>query len=213
MLELDRVWVRFGYRAVLRGVSLAVGPGEVVLVTGANGAGKSTLLRVAALLQRPEMGEVRIQGRPVDLEELRLRRAIGYLGHAPGVYGRLTARENLELFARLVGVAADVGRWLEWAGLRLQADEAVATFSRGMRQRLALARTFMADPAVVLLDEPFASLDEVAAGRLRAVLAEGKAAGRAAVVVTHDPRALADLADREVRLEGGRLAPAGGGAP
>lgn len=187
---------RFGPRWVLREVSLDVAPGDVLLLVGHNGAGKTTLLRILAGLSRPTRGEVA------------RRAAVGMVAHHSMLYDALTARENLAFFARLHGLAARerTAALLERLGLDAVADERVATFSRGMVQRLAIARALLHDPAVLLLDEPLNGLDESATGTVLQVLEERRAQGGAAVVASHQFAELVGLASRIAYLVKGRLA-------
>jgi heme exporter protein A len=163
---------RFGDRRVFAGVDLELADG-LLLVTGPNGSGKTTLLRVLARLAAPSAGTL----------ELPAREQIGYLGHAPNVYRELTALENLTLFARLYRVERErVGMLLERFGLWEARNERVATFSRGMQQRLGLCRALLHDPSLLVLDEPTNALDAQGLELLDAVLDEE----RLHVVATHD---------------------------
>lgn len=188
---------RYGYRAVLRDVSLTLDAGEVVLLLGPNGAGKTTLLRVLAGLLRPGAGQVERYA------------PIGLVAHDAMVYDALTARENLQFFARLHGVAAEVpDRLLERVGLLDRADDWAGTFSRGMIQRLSIARALLPAPGVLLLDEPLTGLDRRSTDVVREALAELRAAGTAMLAVTHRPEELSGIATRALELEGGSLHPA-----
>ncbi len=187
---------RYGGRWVLRDVSLSVAPGEVMLLVGHNGAGKTTLLRVLAGLVRPTRGEVVRCAPP------------GVVAHHSMLYDALTARENLAFFARLHGVA-DRGRvphLLDRLGLAAVADQRIATFSRGMLQRLAIARALLDDPALLLLDEPLNGLDEAATDIVLNVLEERRVRGGAVVVASHQFAELVALATRIGYLVAGRLA-------
>jgi heme exporter protein A len=181
---------RFGDKRVLTGLDLDVAEGEFLLVTGPNGAGKTTLLRVLAGLYAPSAGE---------LEVAADRGRIGFVAHEPLVYRELTAIENLDLFGRLYRVPERrerVGMLLERFGLWEARAERAGSFSRGMLQRLALCRAFLHEPALLLLDEPFAALDEQGAELLQSELA-----GRGTVVVAaHDPVRLEGLATNRLAL-------------
>jgi len=173
----------FGEKRVLEALDLDVPRGGFVLVTGPNGSGKTTLLRLCAGLYAPTGGELK-----VDVE----RGAIGFLAHEPLVYRELTALENLDLYGRLYRLPERrerAGAMLERFGLWRARNERAGTFSRGMLQRLALCRTFLHDPDLLLLDEPFDGLDAEGADLLHAELAER--ASVTALVATHDPEALA----------------------
>ena len=197
--ELTR---RYGERLALDRVSLSVAPGERLLLTGGNGAGKTTLLRVLATVLRPHAGEVEIGGHALPREAGRVRATIGYLGHEPLVYPALTVDENLQLYAALYRVGdGEVDAALERVGLERRRRDAAGDLSRGLRQRLGLARALLHRPLLLLLDEPTTGLDDEGRERLRAVL-DGHAG--AAVIATHEPAWFAGLAGRELRLEAGR---------
>jgi heme exporter protein A len=183
---------RFGDKRVLDGLDLDVARGAFVLVTGPNGSGKTTLLRLCAGLYAPTGGE---------LEVTPPRGAIGFLAHEPLVYRELTALENLDLYGRLYRLPERrerAGAMLERFGLWRVRNDLVATFSRGMTQRLALCRAFLHDPDLLLLDEPFEGLDAEGADLLHAELAER--ANATALVATHDPEAFAARATARLAL-------------
>lgn len=206
-----------GEHPALRQVEFALRPGEVLAVLGHNGAGKTTLLHILALVARPTSGTVRIGGRDmVGAERLAARASIGLLAHQTFLYDELTARENLEFFARLYGLAggrALAERQLEAAGLAEVGDELVRHFSRGMRQRLALARTFLHQPELALLDEPFTGLDESASKTLRELVASWRRAGRTVVLSSHDRAQALELATTILVLDRGRMAHFGESTP
>ena len=152
---------------------------------GGNGAGKTTLLRVLATLLRPHEGAATVLGASLPDESWKARGQVGFLGHEPLLYRDLSARENLRFHARLHGVAQDrVGELLDAVGLTRRADEPISGFSRGMVQRVAVARAVLHDPKLLLLDEPRANLDPAAAELLEPLI--GRASGRTRVLVTHD---------------------------
>jgi heme ABC exporter ATP-binding subunit CcmA len=194
---------RFGDRRALAGVDLELRDGEVMLLTGPNGAGKTTLLRILATVLKPTAGSAEVGGHPLPKEANAARAAVGYAGHEALVYPALTARENLELYAALHGTPERaVGEALERVGLAARATTRASELSRGMRQRLSLARATLHGPALLLLDEPTTGLDEDGRGVLRSLLADGGSA----VVATHEPEWFAGVADRSVRLDAGRVA-------
>lgn len=200
VLTLDRVAKFYGDKLVLRDVSLELPAGSVLLVAGENGAGKSTLLKVMAGLSRPSAGEVR-QGIP--------QRLVGYLGHQTFLYPRLTALENLRFWARLFEVPAEEPRLLEALarmGLAAAAHEEAGTFSRGMAQRLSLARVFLTAPQLVFLDEPGAGLDVRSREVLRREIAAARDRGAALVWVSHALAEDQGSADLVLCLERGRAA-------
>ena len=195
---------RFGERAALDGVDLHLGRGEFVLVTGPNGAGKTTLLRILATVLRPTEGAVAVAGHALPRAAAAARPLIGYVAHGPLTYPGLTAHENLELYAALYGVPAEwIGPALGRVGLGGRGRDPVAEFSRGMAQRLALARAVLHRPSLLLLDEPTAGLDSDGRDLLREVLSEP---GRTVIVSTHEPAWFDGLATAEVRLADGRAA-------
>lgn len=211
--DFDRVAVRdvsrhYGRRRALARVSLDCRAGEVLGLLGPNGAGKSTLLAILATLLAPSTGEVLYGDRTAKAAGPVLRARLGFLSHDLHLYPELTARENLQFFARLYGLDAvgeRVTRALERAGLLERADDIVSGFSRGMRQRLALERTLLHDPRLLLLDEPFTGLDDASVAALVARLRELRQGSRITVVVTHDLDVADMLLDRVAVLKDGRL--------
>jgi heme exporter protein A len=205
-IDVAKVSRVYGQKRALHAVDLRIAAGESIALVGPNGAGKSTLVGILATMVVPSTGEVRYGGRPADAE---IRRAIGVVAHESLLYGDLTGRENLRFFAALYGVgdprsAADEA--LRRVALDEQAaDRATRTYSRGMLQRLALARALIHRPQLLLLDEPFTGLDRQGIDLLRRLLAEERARGAMLVVVTHDFDAAADLVDRVLVLDRGRV--------
>jgi heme exporter protein A len=187
-------------------VDVELATGECLAVLGPNGAGKSTLLKMLATLLRADAGELAVCGHPLPDRAGAARGEIGYLGHDPLVYLDLTARQNLELYADLYGLPdprrlADDA--LDRVGLLARSYDLVRTFSRGMAQRLGLARVLLHDPRLLLLDEPYAGLDAAGAHLLDAVLADASA-GRGVVIVTHEVERGVALAGRLLVLRAGR---------
>ncbi len=203
---------RFGRATALSALDLDLPAGSSLAVLGPNGAGKSTLLRLVAGLARPSDGTAALGGIPAHHREA--RRRVGYIGHASLLYGALTARENLEFAARLYGCddpAARAAALLAQAELEHAADRSVAAFSRGMLQRVAIARGLVHDPAVVLLDEPFTGLDRAAAERLTQQLAQLREDGRTLMLVTHALDRAAQLCDASLVLSEGSVVHTGSG--
>ena len=197
---------RFGRSVALAGIDLVLPKGASLAVLGPNGAGKSTLLRLIAGLARPTSGSLYVAGTPAHHPAARA--LVGFIGHASLLYPSLSARENLLFAARLqqvTGAAMRIEQLLETSGLARVADVPIAGFSRGMSQRLSIARGLVHDPPLLLLDEPFTGLDPGAAARLAERLASLHAAGRTLVLVTHDPKRAAELSDRAIVLAGGRV--------
>jgi heme ABC exporter ATP-binding subunit CcmA len=193
VLTARRLGKRFGEKRVLRGIDLTLPRGGFLVVTGPNGAGKTTLLRICAGLAQPTEGTI---------ERSATRAQVGYLGHEPLVYRELTALENLELYGRLYRVPERrerVGMLLERFGLWEVRHERVASYSRGMTQRLALCRVLLHQPGLLVLDEPYSALDEAGAELLDAQLAELRGE-RSFLVSTHDPARVEPLASGALAL-------------
>ena len=207
-LTIDDVSRHYGRRRALSHVSLTLQTGQLVALLGPNGAGKSTLLGMLATLIRPSVGAIHYGDHNAKEATFRLRDQIGFLSHDLQLYSELTARENLEFFARLYGLDDPTDRAteaLEQSGLRPRADDVVDGYSRGMRQRLALERTLLHHPRLVLLDEPFTGLDETSARALADRLRGLRAAQRIVLLATHDLDVVDGLVDRSVMLQNGRM--------
>jgi heme exporter protein A len=208
MLDAAGIRKRYGLRPVLRGLNLRVGPGEIVAILGANGAGKSTLLRVLATLLRPEAGTLVIDGIDALARGGDARARIGVVLHHTMVYPELSGRENLRFHADLRGLndsAARITAALEQVDLIRRADDLARAYSRGMAQRLSLARALLHEPVLLILDEPFTGLDQASATRLSALLADWARAGKAAVMTTHEVGRGMDAVTRALTLDGGVL--------
>jgi heme exporter protein A len=206
-IELRDLRHEFGERTALEGVDLTMAAGETLLVVGSNGAGKTTLLRILATLLRPTAGSVEVLDCALPREAWKLRGRIGYLGHEPLLYRDLSGRENLRFHARLHGIdegrEARIEATLRAIGIERRADERVGDLSAGMRQRLAICRSVLHEPDLLLLDEPDSHLDEE--GRELASELIGPGPDRTRVVVTHDPDRFEAEAERTLRLAvGGR---------
>ena len=233
MIELRKLTKAFGSKVALRGVDLRVEAGESLVIFGPNGAGKSTLIRILSSLSRPTGGRVLIGGLDLATHADGIRRYLGVVSHAPLLYDSLTAEENLRFFAQLYGMkdpAPRIAEMLERVGLTARRNDLVRTFSRGMVQRLAIARALLHDPQVLLLDEPDTGLDPQAAEMLHGLLVQlsgrsGESANqrinesanqpvsestqRTIVTVTHSIERGLAIADRVVILAGGKIVFAG----
>lgn len=205
-VSVEGVWKFYGDYAALRDIRFEVNAGECVALLGRNGAGKTTLLRILAGLSGTGKGRVLVFGKDSRAQET--RRRIGVLGHGIAVYDELSAFENLLLFGRLYGLANPeeaASRWLEDTGLTNVRHSLVREFSRGMRQRLAVARAFLHDPEVLLLDEPFTALDDRAIAVLQNVARRAIEQGRTVIMSTHQLREALELASAVILLNRGRL--------
>jgi heme exporter protein A len=200
---------RFGAVAALRGIDLELSRGQCLAVLGPNGAGKSTLLRILAGLARANQGELEVAGRNQQaLRRGAARALVGYVGHATLLYSELTAQENLVFAGRMQGVANPQRRaseLLEAQGLAHTAERRAGTFSRGMCQRLSIARALVHDPELLLFDEPFTGLDRAAADALAERLASLRDGDRTCVLVTHELHQASRLASEAIVLADGRI--------
>jgi len=206
-VDCGGVWKFYGDYPALRDISLSVPQGRCLALIGRNGAGKTTLLRILAGFSKPGRGAVKIQGSAP--RETATRHKIGFLGHGISIYDELSAIENLRLYGRFYGLP-DPQRaaiqWLERTGLERVRDGLVREFSRGMRQRLAIARALLHDPSVLILDEPFTALDDRAIAVLQSVLRGVLAEGRTVVLSTHQLREALELATDVSLIHRGRIA-------
>ncbi len=191
MIEVRGLVKAFGLLPVLRGLDLHVERGAFVALLGPNGSGKTTLMRILAALSKPTAGTVTIGGWQLPAEAAAVRAQLGVVAHQPLLYDALTARENLLFYAELYslpreGRTARVGEVLARVGLAARADDLVRTFSRGMQQRLAIARAILHSPHVLLFDEPYTGLDQDAATMLDTLLRDIARDGHTIVMTSHD---------------------------
>jgi heme ABC exporter ATP-binding subunit CcmA len=213
-VAIEGVWKFFGDYPALRDISFTVDGGACLALLGRNGAGKTTLLRILAGLSKAARGSITILGKDARAEATRQK--IGVLGHGIGVYEELSAFENLRLFARLYGIAdpnKTAREWLERTGLERVRDGLVREFSRGMRQRLAVARAFLHNPSLLLLDEPFTALDDRAIKVLQDLLKNALQEGRTIIMSTHQLHEALELATDVALINRGKLAFRGGRSP
>jgi heme exporter protein A len=207
-IDVRKLSKSFGHQFALRGVDLSVMDGEFLTLFGPNGAGKTTLIRIVASLTRPTAGTVRVRGEDLDKQATSLRRHIGLISHNPLLYGDLTPEENLNFFARMYDLPhADhrIDALLGQVGLTARRRDPVRTFSRGMVQRLAIARAILHNPSIMLLDEPYTGLDLQAADMLRSVLQELAASNRTVILTTHNLEQGLEMCDRAAILNRGKV--------
>lgn len=208
LVQITDIRKVFGAQAVLDGVSLEVRRGEAVALLGGNGAGKTTLLKIVATVLRPTSGTVAVAGHDGVREAEAVRRLVGFAGHGAWVYDDLTARENLRFWTTLNGERAaeeELSGALAAVDLERVAGTRVRTFSAGMKRRLSLARLTLSRPAALLLDEPFAGLDQRAKKWLEGYLETFKSRGGAVLMVTHSFGRELGVAGRVAILAGGRI--------
>jgi heme ABC exporter ATP-binding subunit CcmA len=206
-VAVEGVWKYYGDYPALRDIQLEAAAGQCLALIGRNGAGKTTLLRIIAGFSSTQRGKIKIWGK--EPREPETRRQMGFIGHGISVYDELSALENLVLFGKLYGLPDPkkaANEWLERTGLERVRNGLVREFSRGMRQRLAVARAFLHDPSVLLLDEPFTALDDRAIAVLQRLLREALAAGKTIVMSTHQLREALELASHVALLNRGQLA-------
>ena len=195
---------QFGRFIALRGVSLDLSAGKLYAILGENGAGKTTLLRVLAGLAQPTRGTVSMLGTS-DLRTV--TREIGYMAHPSMLYDELSARENLHYFAALYGISKEdrCASLIQTVGLDPALSRPVGQYSQGMRQRLSLARALIHDPKILLLDEPFSNVDVRSAREIASLLGQLRDSGKTLLVITHQSDLLAEVANDQVWMEGGRI--------
>jgi heme exporter protein A len=207
-IQFSEVEKRYGMRLALRGVTLSIAAGECVALVGHNGSGKTTLLKIAAQLTQPSRGKIAFYSdeTPIALEDVKCR--VGMVGHHTLVYEELTAQENLIFFAKLFGLAdpaEQARRALQPVGLAGRATDVVRTFSRGMRQRLSIARALLASPGLLLLDEAGTGLDPEGQHWLGVAIKRLRDSGCTILMSTHGRNETQGAVTRAIRLENGRV--------
>ncbi len=208
VIEVRKLVKRFGLKTILKGLEFSAEPGEFVGLLGPNGAGKTTFLRILSSLSRPTMGMIRVAGFYLPQQAAGVRANLGVLSHQPLLYGDLTGEENLQFYGRMYAVEnldARIGEVLELVDLSKRGRDLVRTYSRGMAQRLAIARAVIHDPSILLLDEPYTGLDQDASSMLDTVLKQIAAQGRTVVMTSHDLARSEDLATRFDVLSRGKI--------
>jgi heme exporter protein A len=208
MIQVRGLTKAFGPKKVLRGIDLDVAQGEFLTLVGPNGAGKTTFLRILSTLSRATAGSATVGGVSLDEHPAEARRRIGLVSHRTLLYDDLTAVENLQFYGRMYDVPqldARIEAVLRQVDLYFRRNDPVRTYSRGMQQRLSIARAILHDPQVMLMDEPYTGLDVQATAMLRGVLQTLAASGRTVVMTTHDLELGLEVADRVAILSGGKI--------
>jgi len=208
LITVEKIDKTFGARWALRGVTFTIRQGEIVALVGPNGAGKTTLLRIISTLSRANAGNVHIGKIPIAEHANSARAAIGFVGHQTFMYDDLTAWENLDFYARLYDLP-DIPKRVRLVAARVgienRLSDVTRTLSRGLQQRLTIARMLLHEPAVFLLDEPYTGLDKVAADLLDQIMADAQKEGRAVLFSTHDLERGLAICDRAIIMKAGRV--------
>lgn len=208
MIQSNNIIKTIGEKVILRGMRLHIHKGEAVAILGPNGAGKSTWLKIAAGLMKPSEGQILINGKQLKKDHYEQQEKLGYLGHHSFLYDHLTPVENLSFFAKVYHVKNykdKIDALLEEVGLTFFKNEPVRSFSRGMIQRLAIARAILHDPEILFLDEPHTGLDQQAVEILNKVILRLKQSGVTIVMVTHDFSQVFNTCERTIIIRGGRV--------
>ncbi|MEH7501470.1 ABC transporter ATP-binding protein [Neobacillus drentensis] len=208
MIEIKKLTKQADNKLILRGVDLSIKKGETVAILGPNGAGKSTLLKVLATLIKPTSGLIKANDMDLKKNHIEIKKIMGYLPHSSLLYDHYTPLENLVFFGNIYGVKNVEQRAIELVkevGLSFFLNEPVKNFSRGMIQRIAIARAIIHEPEILLLDEPHTGLDQGAIGILNNVILSMKAKGTTTLMVTHDFKQAAEICDRIIILKNGKI--------
>jgi len=208
LFEAKNIIKRYGNATALSGIDIRLNRGEFMTIFGANGAGKTTFLKIAASLLQPTDGTVLIRGKKLDRSDSQSRSDLGYIAHETFLYPNLTARENLRFYASLYSVenhSPRIDEMLDAVGLLHRADDVVRSFSRGMLQRLTIARAFLHNPSLLLFDEPYTGLDTHASGILNELLQSMSAGDRAGIMTTHNIEQGFDIATHVAILHRGKI--------
>lgn len=208
VVKVKGIGKSFGNIHALRGIDLKVRKGEFLIIIGPNGAGKTTLIKILSTLMKPTSGEGRIVGFDLREEEEDLRRNIGMLSHYTFLYENLTAYENLKFYGRLYevkNIEKEIRRVIEEVGSETRLHDTVRTFSRGMKQRLSIARSIIHDPSLLLLDEPYTGLDQWSKKRFKNILKRFHSQGKTIIMTTHNLPSSLELGDRVIILSSGKI--------
>jgi heme exporter protein A len=208
MIEIKKLTKQADNKLILRAVDLSIKKGETVAILGPNGAGKSTLLKVLATLIKPTSGLIKVNGMDLKKNHIQIKKIMGYLPHSSLLYDHYTPLENIVFFGNIYGVKNVEQRAIELVkevGLSFFLNEPVKNFSRGMIQRIAIARAIVHEPEILLLDEPHTGLDQGAIGILNNVILSMKAKGTTTLMVTHDFKQAAEICDRIIIVKNGKI--------
>lgn len=208
IVEVTGIEKSFGNTLALAGIDLRVEKGEFLTIIGPNGAGKTTLLKILSTLMKPTSGEGKIVGFDLKQEEDNLRREIGMLSHYTFLYENLTAYENLKFYGRLYqvkNIEKEIKRVIEEVGLENRLHDTVRTLSRGMKQRLSIARSIIHNPSLLLLDEPYTGLDRWSEKKLNDILKRFHSRGKTIIMTTHNLSFSLELGDRVIILSSGKI--------
>ncbi|MFF2448636.1 ABC transporter ATP-binding protein [Neobacillus sp. NPDC058068] len=208
MIEIKKLTKQADNKLILRGVDLSIKKGETVAIIGPNGAGKSTLLKVLATLIKPTSGLIKINGLDLKKNHIDIKKLLGYLPHSSLLYDHYSPLENLVFFGNIYGVDDVEQRAIKLVkevGLSFFLNEPVKNFSRGMIQRIAIARAIIHDPEILLLDEPHTGLDQGAISILNNVILSMKEKGATTLMVTHDFKQAAEICDRIIIVKNGKI--------
>jgi heme exporter protein A len=209
MIDIKKLTKQADNKFILRGIDLSIERGETVAVLGPNGAGKSTLLKVLSTLIKPTTGRVTINGLDLKRDSIKIKRQFGYLPHSSLLYEQYSPLENLIFYGKLHGVENVEKRaagLVKEVGLSFFQNEPVKNFSRGMIQRIAIARAIVHDPEILYLDEPHTGLDHGAIGILNNVILSMKEKGTTTLMVTHDFKHAAEICNRIIIFKNGKIA-------
>ncbi|MEO2074405.1 MAG: heme ABC exporter ATP-binding protein CcmA [Bacillus sp. (in: firmicutes)] len=208
MIDIKKLTKQADNKLILRGIDLSIKKGETVAILGPNGAGKSTLLKVLATLIKPTSGLVKINGSDLKKDHIEIKKILGYLPHSSLLYDHYSPLENLVFFGNIYGVKNVEEKAIQLVkevGLSFFLNEPVKNFSRGMLQRIAIARAIVHDPEVLLLDEPHTGLDQGAISILNNVILSMKDRGATTLMVTHDFKQAAEICDRIIIIKNGKI--------
>jgi heme exporter protein A len=208
LIDIKKLTKQADNKLILRGIDLSIKKGETVAILGPNGAGKSTLLKVLATLIKPTSGLVKINGLDLKKDHIEIKKTLGYLPHSSLLYDHYSPLENLVFFGNIYGVKNVEEKAIQLVkevGLSFFLNEPVKNFSRGMIQRIAIARAIVHDPEVLLLDEPHTGLDQGAITILNNVILSMKDKGATTLMVTHDFKQAAEICDRIIIVKNGKI--------